>query len=277
MGRVSPGMAGGLALISSISRVRARATRSDGGCSRVTVIAAGVGVMVPARPRMMVSRVMARYSSSSREVGVEVVWIASARRCARGAAGPSAGRGARRAAPRSARRGRCCWRAVSRGPACGPVTAAASALRARVMAACWPGMRSFLAAGVRSGSASRAARSRSAAARVFLRVADGGVRLLAGRVADRLGVLLDGGEVVADLVYPVVLAGVLEEVLFPPPGLQPGQDLRRARLGVRGQDLQRDPAVLEQGDLPGVAVVLELHRLLGPRDLPGPAAVADRR
>src|SRR5260370_1317587 len=51
----------------------------------------------------------------------------------------------------------------------------------------------------------------------LLGVPDGGVGLVAGRVADQFRVRLDGGEVVADLVYPVVLAGVLEEVLFPPP------------------------------------------------------------
>jgi hypothetical protein len=60
MGRVSPGMAGGFALISSSRRSRARAMRREAGRWRVTVIAAGVLVMVPARPRMMVSRVMAR-------------------------------------------------------------------------------------------------------------------------------------------------------------------------------------------------------------------------
>src|ERR1019366_7508445 len=58
----------------------------------------------------------------------------------------------------------------------------------------------------------------------LLRVADRGVGLVAGE----LGVRLDAGQVVADLVYAVVLAGVLEEVLFPPPGFQPGQDVRRA-------------------------------------------------
>ena len=66
----------------------------------------------------------------------------------------------------------------------------------------------------------------------LVRVADGGVRLVAGGVADQLRVRLDAGQVVADLVYAVVLAGVLEEVLLPPPGLQPGQDLRRAGPGV---------------------------------------------
>jgi len=66
MGRVSPGMAGAVALISSVSSSRARAMRGVAGRWRVTVIAAGAYVMVPARPRMMVSRVMARYSSSSR-------------------------------------------------------------------------------------------------------------------------------------------------------------------------------------------------------------------
>ena len=60
MGRVSPGMAGGVALISSVSKARARATRRERGGSRVTVIAAGVYSMVPARPRMMVSRVMGK-------------------------------------------------------------------------------------------------------------------------------------------------------------------------------------------------------------------------
>src|SRR5258708_2977600 len=57
----------------------------------------------------------------------------------------------------------------------------------------------------------------------FLRLAHRGGGGLAGRVADDLGVRLDAGEVVADLVYPVVLAGVLQEVLLPPPGFQPGQ------------------------------------------------------
>ena len=65
MGRVSPGMAGGFALISSVSSSRARATRGERGRWRVTAIAPEVYVMVPARPRMIVSRVMARYSSSS--------------------------------------------------------------------------------------------------------------------------------------------------------------------------------------------------------------------
>ena len=64
MGRVSPGMDGGWVLISPVSRARARAARGSPGGSRVTVIAAGVQVMVPARPRMMVWRVTARYSSS---------------------------------------------------------------------------------------------------------------------------------------------------------------------------------------------------------------------
>ena len=60
MGRLSPGMAGGVALISSMSRFRARATRVEPGWSSSTVIAAGVQVMVPARPRMMVWRVMGK-------------------------------------------------------------------------------------------------------------------------------------------------------------------------------------------------------------------------
>jgi len=60
MGRVSPGMAGGFALISSSRRSRARAMRREAGRWRVTVIAAGVLVMVPARPRMMVWRVVGK-------------------------------------------------------------------------------------------------------------------------------------------------------------------------------------------------------------------------
>ena len=48
-------------------------------------------------------------------------------------------------------------------------------------------------------------------------VADDGVRFLAGRVVYDLGVHLDDGEVVADLVYAVILGRVLEEVLLPPP------------------------------------------------------------
>ena len=45
---------------------------------------------------------------------------------------------------------------------------------------------------------------------------------------------------------------------------------------VGGEDLQGDLAVLEQGDLAGFAVVLDLHGLLGPGDLPGLAAGGDR-
>ena len=127
-----------------------------------------------------------------------------------------------------------------------------------------------------AGSASSTARSRSAAASCLFCFADGGIGLLAVRVADDLGVRLDAGDVVADLVDPVVLAGVLEEVLLPPPGLQPGQDLRRARLEVGGQDLQHDLPALEQRELPGVAVVLDLHGLLSPGDLPPPPAGRDR-
>ena len=66
MGRLSPGMARGVALILSMSGARARATQAEPGWSSWTVIAAGAQVMVPARPRMMVSRMMARYSSSLR-------------------------------------------------------------------------------------------------------------------------------------------------------------------------------------------------------------------
>ncbi|HUK72335.1 MAG TPA: hypothetical protein VLW50_26800 [Streptosporangiaceae bacterium] len=47
MGQVSPGMAGGVALISPVSRVRAPAMRGAPGCSSRTVLAPGVEVMVP--------------------------------------------------------------------------------------------------------------------------------------------------------------------------------------------------------------------------------------
>src|SRR6266496_1638312 len=111
---------------------------------------------------------------------------------------------------------------------------------------------------------------------LLFRVADPGVRGLACRVGGDLGVDGDLGCVVADLVDAVVLAGVLDQVLFPPPGLQPVQDVRRAGPGVGGEDLQHDLAVLEQGELPGFAVVLELRFLLGPGDGPGFAAGGDR-
>ena len=59
MGRVSPGMLGGVLLISSRSRARARVTRGLSGWASSTLIASVVQVMTPARPRMMVWRVMA--------------------------------------------------------------------------------------------------------------------------------------------------------------------------------------------------------------------------
>ena len=64
MGRVSPGMRGGLLLISLRSKLRARAIRGAAGGSRVTVISRGARVIVP--PRWSRFLVMARYSSGSR-------------------------------------------------------------------------------------------------------------------------------------------------------------------------------------------------------------------
>jgi hypothetical protein len=67
MGRGSPGMAGGVALISWISRFRA--VNGDAGGAGLFGLDGdhgGVKVMVPARPRMIVWRMVARYSSSSR-------------------------------------------------------------------------------------------------------------------------------------------------------------------------------------------------------------------
>jgi len=46
--------------------------------------------------------------------------------------------------------------------------------------------------------------------------------------------------------------------------------------GVGGDDLQGHLAVLEQGDLAGLAVVLELHALPGPGDLAG-AAISSKQ
>jgi hypothetical protein len=85
-------------------------------------------------------------------------------------------------------------------------------------------------------------------------MADRRVRFLAGRIRDDLAVGLDGGEVVADLIDAVVLAGVFEEVLLPPPRLQPAQQVSRARVLVAGQDLQDRAAVLEEGELAGLPV-----------------------
>ena len=150
--------------------------------------------------------------------------------------------------------------------------AASSFLRAALIFFCAAGISLvFLAAGAMAGSASSTARSRSAAASAFSASRTAAFACLRAGLSDDLGVCLDAGEVVADLVDPVVLAGVLEEVLLPPPRLQPGQDLRRARIGVRGEDLQRHLAVLEEGDLPGLAVILDLDGLLSPGDLPGAA------
>ena len=60
MGRPSPGRMGGRVLISARSRVSARVTRAWPGWSSVTVMFLGVQVMVPASPRMIVSRVMGK-------------------------------------------------------------------------------------------------------------------------------------------------------------------------------------------------------------------------
>ena len=148
--------------------------------------------------------------------------------------------------------------------------AAASVVRARVIFFCRAGMRAFLAAGVMAGSASSPASSRSAAASVFS-ASRTAAFAVAGGVADQLGVHLDAGGVVADLVYSVVVAGVLEEVLLPATGTSASPGCRAGAV-VGGEDLQHRPAVLEQGELPGFAVLLELHFLLSPGDLAGLAA-----
>src|ERR1039457_4738113 len=58
---------------------------------------------------------------------------------------------------------------------------------------------------------------------------------LAGRVINDLGVGLDGGGVVADLVDSVVRGRIFEEVLLAPPGLEPVQDVGGAGIKVGGE------------------------------------------
>jgi len=91
----------------------------------------------------------------------------------------------------------------------------------------------------------------------------GGGGLLARGVVHQAGVDLDVGEVVGQGVDPEVLRGVLERVLDPPPRLQRPQQGDGARRGVGGQDLHRDLAVLEPGDLPGGAVPVDGDGLVG--------------
>ncbi len=95
--------------------------------------------------------------------------------------------------------------------------AAAAAARARVMFFLGARDAVVLGRGAETGVLEQDGEAAFSGGEGLLRVPDGGVGLVAGRVADQFRVRLDGGEVVADLVYPVVLAGVLEEVLFPPP------------------------------------------------------------
>ena len=125
----------------------------------------------------------------------------------------------------------------------------------------------FLSAGGIAGSASVAARPRSAAARSFSASRTAALPSLRAGLYCDLRVRLDVCGVVADRRRCRSWRRRTRVVAPPPPRLQPAQQRGRARIEVRGQDLQDDPAVLEQGDLPGFTVVLELHVLLGPGDV----------
>ena len=136
------------------------------------------------------------------------------------------------------------------------------------------GMAVFFAAADSSGAVSRAASSRSAAASAASASRSRVRAALRPGVGDQVVVIFGAGVVVAQPVDAVVGLQVLEQVLDPPPAAQPGQQRRRRGTGVAGEDLQHRGAVLGQGDLPGLAVVLDLHGLIGQPEHPGGPAVA---
>ena len=136
------------------------------------------------------------------------------------------------------------------------------------------GMAVFFAAADSSGLVSRVASSRSAAARAAWPGAAGRGGLALG-VGDQVVIVFGAGVVIGQPVDAVVGFKVFEQVLDPPAAAQPGQQRRRGRGGVAGEDLQHRVAVFEQGDLPGLAVVLDGHGLIGQvQHLGGPAVAA---
>ena len=275
MGRLSPGMAGGVWLISSMSRARARAMRGWPGVSRVTVMACGVKSMVPAE------------AADDGLAGDGAVFVVVAQVGVQLRGEPVLGvvreqpQHHLQAPPPGAQQG---------GPGFG-VDLVRGQFRGDALAGCGGGLQVVagggdlalrggdglvLGGGGGAGVGEQGGQRPLGGGQVLFRVADGGVRRLAGGAGHHLLVHGDRGEIVADLVDAVVLGCVLEEVLLPPPRFQPGQDVCRAGGEVGGEDLHGRPAVLEQGDLPGLAVVFQLHLLLGPGDDPLPAGDGGR-
>jgi len=64
----------------------------------------------------------------------------------------------------------------------------------------------------------------------------------------------------------VVGGQVLERVLDPPAAAQPGQQRRRGRGEIAGEDLQHRGVVFEQGELPRRAVAVDLDHVVGQGD-----------
>ena len=101
------------------------------------------------------------------------------------------------------------------------------------------------------------------------------------RAATRAGLVTlrvsgaDVHPVVGQRVDAVVRGGVLEHVLDPPAGPQPAQQGRAGGGGVAGQHLQDGRVVLEQGELAGGAVTLDLDGLVGQHHLHRRATAAD--
>lgn len=97
---------------------------------------------------------------------------------------------------------------------------------------------------------------------------------LAGGVWNEVAVVFELGVVAREPVDAVVVFEVFEEVLDPPPAAEPGQQRRGGRGGVAGEHLQDGGAVLEKGDLPALAVILERDRFIREMEDLGGVAVA---
>ena len=259
MGRVSPGICGGTALSWSGSRARARATRGSSGRWRVTVIVSGAKGMSRPVPRMTGDGAVFVVVA---QVGVERV-PARARRCGRAAGAPSAGHVVAAGGGPPAPGGRSGWRAVSPGARRGPSSrcpAGGGRRRSRARRRGSGVLDRGRAPGWRAGPQGRVRRRPGPS-----RPRGGGVRACgpgcrrswcsprSRRRSHRSRRCRNSG-------------GVLQEFSFRHLDFsQPSSAAGHAP--ESGQDLQDDPPVLEQGDLPGGAVVLELDFLVGPGDL----------
>ena len=193
------------------------------------------------------------------QAGVEVVRRPAPASCA-SSRGTAAGRAQVRRSAAWAR-GSMRWRAASRNLVAGRGRAASLLPRPRSPSARrGSARRSF--GWPMAGSASRQARLRSGAA-TALSASWTAHGLLAGRVIDDLGIGLDAGDVIADLVDPILLAYLRGS---PPatgsarPGSAPG------RMKIRRQVLQHDLAASTKL-AGGFAVVLELDGVFFPRRL----------